>query len=107
MPPAAMTTPSPRWPTWSITRCSGSATACTEEEFDVAVAAGDRGWKHLDVGAALRGRECRDVVADFLMHHRIADDAALGMFSCGLELRLDQRQQMHRRRSQPQSPRHT
>src|SRR6266581_4424015 len=99
MPPA-VTTPSPRWPTWSMTRCSVSATTRTEEEFDVAVTAGDRGWENLDVGAALRGRERRDVVADLLMHHCVADDATLGMLSCRLELWFDQRQQMHGRRRQ-------
>ena len=52
--------------------------------------------------AAERGGEGRDVVADFLMHRRVADDAALGMLSRRLELRLDQRQQMHRRRRQRQ-----
>ena len=43
-----------------------------------------------------------DVVADFLVHHRVADDAALGMLSLSFELRLDQCQQMHRRRRQRQ-----
>ena len=43
-----------------------------------------------------------DAVADLLMHHRIADDAALGMLTLCLELRLDQRQQMHRRCRQRQ-----
>src|SRR5882762_3306666 len=85
-----------------MTKRSGSATARTEEEFDVAVAAGDRGWKDLDVGTAQRGGERRDVVADRLMHHGVADDAALGMLSFRLELRLDQRQQMHRRRRERQ-----
>src|SRR5215211_2099745 len=97
-----MATPSPWWPTWSMTRCSLSATARAQEEFDIAVAAADRGRKHLDIGAAERSREGRDIVADFLMHHRIADDAVLGMFSIGLELRLDQRQEMHRRGRQRQ-----
>src|SRR5213076_2922633 len=92
-----MATPSPRWPTWSMTRRSLSATARAHEEFDIAVAAGDRGREHLDIGAAEGSRECRDVVADFLMHHRVADDAVLGMLSFRLELRLDQREQMHRR----------
>src|SRR5918998_4507872 len=90
-----MATPSPWWPTWSMTRRSLSATARAHEEFDIAVAAGDRGRKHLDVGAAEGSRECRDVVADVLMHHRVADDAVLGMLPLRLELRLDQRQQMH------------
>src|SRR5215216_6973352 len=90
-----MATPSPWWPTWSMTRCSLSATARAHEEFDIAVAAGDRGRKHLNVGAAERSRECRDIVADLLMHHRVADDAVLGVFPLRLELRLDQRQQMH------------
>ena len=50
---------------------------------------GDRGRKYLDVGAAERSGESRDVVADLLMHGGVADDAALGMLSraasnCGL-----------------------
>ena len=62
-----------------MTSCS--ATARADEEFDVAVAARDRRRKHLDAGASERSRERRDIVADLLMHHRIADDAALGMLA--------------------------
>ena len=40
-----------------MTICSCSATARTEEEFDVAVAAGDRRGEHLDVGASELRRE--------------------------------------------------
>src|SRR5207253_9314741 len=58
----AQATPSPRWPTWSMTR--RSATARADEEFDIAVAAGDAGWKHLDIAAAQRSGERRDIVAD-------------------------------------------
>src|SRR5882672_11520544 len=83
-----------------MTRRSVSATARAHEEFDVAVAARDRRRKYLDIGASKRSRECRDVVTDFLMHHRVADDAALGMPSLRLELRLDQRQQLRRRGGQ-------
>src|ERR1700686_1116834 len=77
-----------------------STTARAEEEFEVAVAARDRAWKHLDPGAPELCREGRDAVADLPVHRRIADDAALGMLSRRLELRLYQRQQMHRRRRQ-------
>src|SRR6202023_4234399 len=78
-----------------MTRCSTTARA--DEEFDVAVATRDRGREYLDAGASERGDEACDVVADFLVHHRIAMDAALGMLSRRLELRLYQCQQMHRR----------
>jgi hypothetical protein len=54
-----------------------SATARPDEEFDIAVAARDRRWKYLDVGTAERGCERRDVVADFLVHERVLDDAVL------------------------------
>src|SRR3954447_22657466 len=94
------TTPSPRWPTWSMTR--RSATACADEEFDVAVAAGDGRWKYLDIAATQRSGEGRDIVADLPMHRRVADDSPFAMLSRRLELRLDQRQQMHRRRRQRQ-----
>src|SRR5882757_425203 len=100
--PPDVATPSPRWPTWSMTRRSVSATARPEEEFDVAVAAGNGGRKHLDVGAAEESGKGRDIVADLLMHYRVLDDAMLGVFPLGLELRLDQRQQMRRCRCQRQ-----
>src|ERR1700742_5059784 len=74
---------------------SVSATARAEEEFGVAVTARNRGGKDLDLRAALRCRKGRDIVADLSMHGGIADDAALAMLSLRLELRLDQRQQMH------------
>src|ERR1700744_3391524 len=88
-------TPSPRWPTGSMR--SFSTTSRAEEEFAVAVTALDRRWEHLDVGAAELFRERRDLVADLLVHGGVADDAALAVFALRLELRLDQRQQMHRR----------
>src|SRR3569833_450909 len=97
LPPPAMTTPSPWWPTWSMAKRSVSATARAHEEFDIAVAARYRRGKHLDIGAAERRGEGLDVVADILLHHRVADDAVLGVFPIRLELWLDQRQQMHRR----------
>src|SRR5665213_2731070 len=82
-----------------------SPTARADEKLDIAVAALDRRWKYLDRGASERSHEGCDVVANFLVHHRIADDAALGMFSRRLDLRLDQRQQMRRRSRQRQRDR--
>src|SRR6202011_3410025 len=79
-----------------------STTARAEEEFDIAVAAGDRRGKYTDVDAAERRRERGDVVANCLMHSRVADDSALGMSSRRLELRLYQREESHRRRRQRQ-----
>src|SRR6266852_1051976 len=73
-----------------------STTARADEEFDVAVAARNRRRKHLDVGASERRHERRDVVADFLVHHGVANDAALGMLSRRFEVRFYQCQQMHR-----------
>src|SRR3981081_2842771 len=86
-------TPSPKWPTRSIAR--RSTTVRADEEFDVAVAPRDPRRKNRDAGASERGREGRDVVADFLMHHRVADDAAFGMLSRRFELRFYQCEQMH------------
>src|SRR5579859_4086650 len=79
-----------------------STTARADEEFGIAVPAGDRRWKYADVRASERSGERRNVVADLPMHRRIADNSALGMFSRSLELRFDQRQQVHRRRRQRQ-----
>src|ERR1700761_2681586 len=82
-----------------------STTARADEEFDVAVSARDRGGEYPYLRAALRRREGGDIVADFLMHRGVADDAALGVFAPCLELRLDQRQEMHRRCRQRQRDR--
>src|SRR6266566_6291260 len=81
---------------------SRSTTARAEEEFSIAVAAGDRRGEHLDLLASERGREGFDVVTDLGVYGGVANDAALGMLSLRLELRLDQRQQMHRRRRERQ-----
>src|SRR5579863_4711458 len=82
-----------------------STTARADEEFDVAVSARDRRGEYADVGASERRCECRDVVADFLVYGGVADDAALGMFAAGFELRLDQRQQMQWGRRERQGDR--
>src|ERR1700679_1162010 len=79
-----------------------STTARADEEFDIAVAAGNRGREYPNIRASLRRYERGHVVANFLMHHGVANDAAFGMFARRLELRLDQRQQMHRRRRKRQ-----
>src|SRR5579863_883334 len=87
-----------------MTRCPGSAlaTARADEEFDVSVATRDRRWEYPYLRTSKRGRERRDVVAGRLAKRRVADDAALGMPSRGLELRFDQGEQMHRRCRQRQ-----
>src|SRR5579872_699274 len=82
-----------------------STTMRADEKFKIAVTAGDRRGKDADAGAAEGGREGGDVVADFPMYDGIADNAALGMLSRGLELRLDQREQVHRGRRQRQRDR--
>src|SRR5207245_481219 len=60
---------------------SRSTTAGAEEEFSIAVAAGDRRGEHLDVLASERGREGFDVVTDLGVDGGVANDAALGMLS--------------------------
>src|ERR1700760_679172 len=72
-----------------------STTSRAEEEFAVAVAALDRGREHFDAGAAQRLREGRDLVADLLVHGGAAADSTLAVFALRLELRLDQREQVH------------
>jgi len=45
-----------------MARRSVSATACTDEELDIAVATFDRGRKYLDVGAAFAAAQgCTDI----------------------------------------------
>src|SRR5215467_2601127 len=90
--------PSPRWPRRAMTRWS--TTPGSDEEFAVAVAAGDRRRKGRDDLAAERRDERGDVDTDCRMRVGIAHDALLEPAALHLELRLDQRDQMAARRRQ-------
>src|SRR5262245_17713239 len=84
---------------------SFSTTARAEKKFGVAVAALDRRGKHVDVSAAERGGKRPDVRADLLVHVSVSDYAALVVMAQNLELRLDQREQVHRRSRERQGDR--
>src|SRR5579862_7249073 len=83
------TTPSPRWPTRSITR--RSTTLGLDKKFAVAVAAGDRRRHDTADAPAEPSQEGADVVADRGVDSGGAHDAFLDVAAAGLELRLDQR----------------
>src|SRR5437879_2328030 len=67
-----------------------STTAASEEEFLVAVAAGDCGWKHRDIPASEPGSERGNVAAHRLVDRGVADDALPDRAARRFELRLDQ-----------------
>src|SRR5580658_9117352 len=85
------TTPSPRWPTRSITR--RSITRGLDEKFVVAVAAGDPGRRATAAAPAECSQESANVIADRGVDGAVAHDAFLDVAAAGLELRLDQRNQ--------------
>src|SRR6185312_3965158 len=66
----------------------------TEKEFDIAFGTGDRARGDAKHRPALLGDPVRGLLADALVHGRIADDPALAdLLAPRLELRLDQRHQ--------------
>ena len=73
---------------------SCSVTRGSEQEFGIAVAAGDRRGDDAEHAPAERGDESRDVGADRGVHGGVAHDAFLDLRRAGLELRLDQRDKL-------------
>src|SRR5437764_514722 len=81
---------------WSMV--NASTTPRPQEEFAVAIAAEDFGWKNFDVAASETGREGGNLAAHRVVHGGIANDTLLDRAAWRLELRLDQREQMAGRR---------
>src|SRR5256885_14413116 len=84
--------PSPRTPRPLMAR--RSIKLCPDEEFEVAVAAGNRGRKAYDIAAAERCGVGCDLSDDCLMDGRIAHDSFLDMGARCFELRLYQGEDM-------------
>src|SRR6185503_10625643 len=92
--------PSPRWPTRAMAR--RSVTGGPEQKFGVAVAARNGRGDDVDNAPAERCYGRGNSVADVAMDCDVAHDAALQRRAPGLELRLDQRDQLRRRARQRQ-----
>ena len=73
---------------------SCSVTRRSEQEFGIAVAAVDRRGDYPEHAPAERDDELRDIVADGGMNSGIAHDAFFDGARAGLELRLDQRDEL-------------
>src|SRR5262245_8799046 len=78
-----------------------SAAPRRDQEFAIAVAAGNGGGDDAFDLPFKRGNERGDVVADGGVDSGIAHDTLLDMASAGFELRLDQRQQLRRPLREP------
>src|SRR6516162_364299 len=92
MPAGVSQMPSPRWPMRVMQRCS--VTHAPEQELAIAVAAENRGGHEPGYSPAQGPHECGNGFADRSMHGRIAHYSLLHRSAPGLELRLDQRNEM-------------
>src|SRR5712691_2227625 len=96
--------PSPRRPSRAL--ASRSVTLRADEEFAIAVAAGNGGGGDAGDLPAERRDERRGRVADLRVNVRVADDPFFCNTSTRFELRLDQRQQAGRPTRQRERRRH-
>src|SRR5918997_4164557 len=87
-PAAPSAIPSAFAPRRAIVTCS--VTACSHEEFEVAVPTCDRGGDEAQRREAQRCDERRQVLAHLAAHGHVAHDALLDAPAPGLELRLDE-----------------
>src|SRR5690348_4706588 len=80
--------PSPRWPSRAMVSCS--VTRRPEQEFGIAVAAGDWRGDDAEHAPAERTDESGNIGANRRMHGVVAHNAFLYLRRSGFELRFDQ-----------------
>src|SRR5436309_10414450 len=92
--------PSPRWPSAVIR--SRSVTPPSEQELAIAARAEDRRRQDAGDPPSERGDDIGDFLADPRLDGDIADDSLLDAAASGLELGLDQRDEIGREARKPQ-----